>query len=186
MLDGATTALAPTTSRNPAARADIRTDADCEALVRGFYGRALRDPVIGFLFTDIAQLDLEAHITRITRFWATVLLGARSYGGGAFRPHLQLHTKAPLRRGHFERWLALWNATVDEMFSGVRAELAKAHADRVANAFVARLRALDEQRGESAPGAPSAGQSAPGAPTAGQPAPVELPLVHHYGHGRSR
>jgi hemoglobin len=44
-----------------------------------------------------------------------------------------------LRAGHFERWLALWRATVDELFAGERAELAKAHAVRVAEAFRSRL-----------------------------------------------
>ena len=50
--------------------------------------------------------------------------------------------KAPLRRGHFERWLWLWHQTVDELFAGERAELAKSHADRVANAFYGRLEAM--------------------------------------------
>ena len=65
---------------------DIETRADCERLVRAFYGRALEDPIIGFIFTDVAKLDLEAHVPRITSFWETILLGAQSYGGGAFRP----------------------------------------------------------------------------------------------------
>jgi hemoglobin len=120
-------------------RGDIETRDDCERLVRAFYGRALTDPVIGFLFTDVAKIDLEAHIPTITSFWETVLLGTRSYLGGAFRPHAELNAKATLQRGHFERWLVLWNTTVDELFAGERAELAKAHADRVAHAFYGRL-----------------------------------------------
>jgi hemoglobin len=118
---------------------DIETRADCERLVRAFYGRALTDPIIGYIFTDVARLDLEAHVPRITSFWETVLLGARSYSGGAFRPHAEVHVQSPLRSGHFERWLALWRGTVDELFAGPRAELAKAHAERVAQAFHARL-----------------------------------------------
>jgi hemoglobin len=120
-------------------RKDIETRADCERLVRAFYGRALADPMIGFLFTDVAKMDLEAHIPVIASFWETILLGARSYGGGAFRPHAALHAQVPLRGAHFERWLALWRETVDELFAGERAELAKAHAERVAGAFHARL-----------------------------------------------
>lgn len=118
---------------------DIETREDCEQLVRTFYGRALADPIIGWLFVDVAHLDLEAHVPRITSFWETILLGARSYGGGAFAPHAALHAKAPLRQGHFARWLWLWEATVDELFGGERAELAKRHAQRVAAAFHARL-----------------------------------------------
>jgi hemoglobin len=121
---------------------DIESRADCERLVRTFYGRALQDPIIGFLFTDVARLDLDAHVPRITSFWETILLGAQSYGGGAFRPHAELHFKAPLRRAHFEQWLNLWTATVDELFAGERAALAKAHAVRVARAFHQRLQTL--------------------------------------------
>src|SRR3982751_3200089 len=118
---------------------DIASRDDCERLVRAFYGRALEDPIIGFIFVDVAKLDLEAHVPRITSFWETILLGARSYGDGAFRPHAVIHAKSPLREGHFDRWLFLWRETVDELFAGPRAELAKTHAERVAGAFHARL-----------------------------------------------
>ena len=90
----------------------------------------------------MAKLDLEAHVPRITSFWETILLGARSYGGGAFRPHAELHMKVRLREGHFTQWLNLWSSTVDELFAGERAELAKAHAHRVAQAFLHRLQHL--------------------------------------------
>jgi hemoglobin len=121
---------------------DIETRADCERLVRAFYSRALTDPIIGWIFTDIAHLDVEAHVPRIAAFWETILLGAQSYRGGAFRPHAELHMKVPLRPGHFDGWLKLWRETVDELFAGPRAELAKTHAERVARAFLARLDAL--------------------------------------------
>jgi hemoglobin len=127
---------------------DIETRADCERLVRAFYGRAFEDEIIGWLFTDVAKLDLEAHVPRITSFWETVLLGASTYSGGAFRPHAELHAKVPLRGGHFVRWVALWNETVDELFAGERALLAKSHAQRVANAFHRRLQGLPEEPGE--------------------------------------
>ena len=123
-------------------RRDIEDRADCERLVRAFYGRALEDPLIGWIFVDVAKLDLEAHVPTIASFWETVLLGARSYAGGAFRPHAVLHAKAGLRAAHFERWLVLWRATVDDLFAGERAELAKSHATRVARAFHGRLQPL--------------------------------------------
>jgi hemoglobin len=121
---------------------DIETREDVERLVRAFYGRALTDPIIGWIFTDIARLDVEAHVPQIASFWETILLGAQSYRGGAFRPHAALHMRVRLREGHFERWLVLWRETVDELFAGERAELAKAHAQRVARAFLARLDAI--------------------------------------------
>jgi hemoglobin len=125
-------------SAQPAVR-DIESRADCERLVRAFYGRALEDPIIGWIFVDVAKLDLEEHVPAIASFWETILLGAQSYSGGAFRPHAVLHAQVGLRAGHFERWLSLWRTTVDELFAGERAELAKAHALRVAQAFHRRL-----------------------------------------------
>ncbi len=130
---------------------DIATRADCERLVRAFYGRALEDPVIGWIFVDVARLDLEAHVPVIASFWETILLGAGTYRGGAFAPHAALHRQVGLRAGHFARWLALWHATVDELFAGPRAEQAKAHAERVARAFHRRLQGLSD---EGAPPAP--------------------------------
>jgi hemoglobin len=121
---------------------DIETREDCERLVRAFYSRALEDPIIGWIFVDIAKLDLDAHVPVVASFWETILLGARSYGGGAFAPHVAIHSRATLRRAHFDRWLALWSKSVDELFSGERAELAKSHAERVARAFHARLEGM--------------------------------------------
>ena len=122
------------------ARPDIETAADCERLVRAFYGKAMEDEQIGWIFADVAHLDLEEHIPKIASFWATNLLGAKSYKGGAFGPHARLHEKAGgLRKEHFERWLVLWCQTVDEFFDGPLAAAAKVHALRVGNAFYGRL-----------------------------------------------
>ncbi len=122
--------------------ADIETREDCERLVRAFYARTLEDPIIGWIFVDVARLDLEAHVPVVASFWETILLGARTYTGGAFRPHAVLHARVGLRAGHFERWLWLWRTTVDEHFAGPRAEMAKAHAVRVAHAFHRRVEAM--------------------------------------------
>ena len=123
-------------------RADIETPKDVERLVRAFYGRAMTDPIIGFIFTDVAHLDLEEHVPKISAFWETILLGAQSYSGGVFGVHADLHAKVGLREGHFERWLQLWFGTVDELFAGEHANLAKVHALRVGLAFSDRLKSF--------------------------------------------
>jgi hemoglobin len=118
---------------------DIQDRDDCERLVRAFYGTAMEDDLIGWIFTDVAHLDLEEHVPVVTSFWETVLLGNQSYYGGAFGVHAKIHEKAGLRKAHFERWLILWCRTVDELFDGERAAMAKVHGLRVANAFHGRL-----------------------------------------------
>ncbi|HEX6388220.1 MAG TPA: group III truncated hemoglobin [Solirubrobacteraceae bacterium] len=130
------------------AATDIADRADIERLVRAFYADAMADPMIGYLFTDVAQLDLEVHVPVITDFWETVLLGSGAYRGGAFAPHARLDARSPLRDGHFRRWVALWAQTVDAHFAGPVAETAKAHAQRVARAFSRRLQGLSEEPAE--------------------------------------
>lgn len=135
----------------PVPATDIATRADIERLTRAFYEKALADTMIGYLFTDVAQLDLEAHLPDITDFWETILLGGEAYRGGAFAVHAQLHARSPLRGGHFNRWLTLWTQTVDELFAGERADEAKRHATRVAAAFHRRLQGVPVER-DVAPG----------------------------------
>ena len=79
---------------------DIQTRADCEQLVRAFYRRTLGDPMIGWIFVDVAKLDVESHVPRIASFWETILLGAHTFSGSAFAPHaaLNFHWKSLARQ----------------------------------------------------------------------------------------
>lgn len=120
-------------------RHDIRTRADIVRLVDRFYGEAMTDPLIGYLFTDIAHLDLDKHRPVITSFWEKLLLGTGDYGGGAFAVHARLHLRSPLQWGHFDRWVRLWTDAVDELFAGPVADAAVAHGRRIAAAFDRRL-----------------------------------------------
>lgn len=126
-------------------RSDVGSRADCERLARAFYERAFADERLGPVFVDVARLDLDEHLPHITDFWETVLLGARTYGGGAFRPHWDLHQMTALTPELFDRWVALWHATVDSLFRGPVANDAKFRASRVAEAFSARLEFLDRE-----------------------------------------
>jgi hemoglobin len=46
--------------------------------------------------------------------------------------HRQLHGKQPLEAEDFQRWLALFNATLDERFSGEQTERARRIAAAIA------------------------------------------------------
>jgi len=65
---------------------DIETRDDLERIVRAFYSRALEDEIIGPIFTDVAKLDLEAHVPVITSFWETLVLGVPTYDPGCVPP----------------------------------------------------------------------------------------------------
>ncbi|HEX2062045.1 MAG TPA: group III truncated hemoglobin [Thermoanaerobaculia bacterium] len=126
---------------------DISSRADIDALMVRFYGRAMSDPVIGTLFTDVARLDLEHHLPVIGDFWESTLFGTGVYSRHGRNPllvHEDLDRKSRLEPHHFERWLELFTAAVDESFAGVRAEYAKQRGHAIAR----RMQAfLSERRG---------------------------------------
>ncbi|MFE4604398.1 group III truncated hemoglobin [Kitasatospora indigofera] len=111
---------------------DIAGRADLEALLRRFYRAAFADPLIGPYFTEIAGLDLEAHLPHITDFWESALLRTASYRRNAFTPHAALHERRPMTAEHFGRWVQLWTAAVDGLHAGPVAERAKAQGERIA------------------------------------------------------
>ncbi|HEY5842477.1 MAG TPA: group III truncated hemoglobin [Mycobacterium sp.] len=111
---------------------DLASRADVDALLRRFYGQALHDDVLYEPFTELRDGGLEAHLPVMCDFWETVLFRAGLYKGSAMTVHRQLHALHPLHAGHFVRWLTLWAATVDDMFSGPNADRAVVQAARVA------------------------------------------------------
>jgi hemoglobin len=119
--------------------ADIQTRDDIRRLVDRFYDKALKDAVIGFLFTEVAKIDLPTHLPKLYDFWEMVLLGGQNYQGNPMVPHFHLHLRHPLELKHFTRWLELFHQTVDENFSGPTADLAKARSERIAQNFHARI-----------------------------------------------
>ncbi|MFI5086576.1 MAG: group III truncated hemoglobin [Actinomycetales bacterium] len=127
------------TGHAPAARPDLEGRPDVVALVQDFYRRAFADPVLGPIFTDVARMDLAAHLPIMADFWETVLFRAGLYRRNALAVHLDLHAKEPLTQAHFGRWLELWCGTVDDTFAGPKAELAKLQARRIAASIQRRV-----------------------------------------------
>jgi hemoglobin len=113
-------------------RRDIASRADIEALVNRFYEQVKTDEVIGFIFTKVIPMDWEHHIPVIVDFWETILLDNIVYKKNAMEVHYDVNKKVSLQKEHFDRWILLFNGTVDEMYSGVKATLAKTRASSIA------------------------------------------------------
>ncbi|MEI5584608.1 MULTISPECIES: group III truncated hemoglobin [unclassified Agromyces] len=119
--------------------ADLANRDDVERLVVAFYETAFRDPIIGPIFTDVAHMDLAAHLPVMCDFWETVLFRSGAYRRNALQVHVALHERHPLTDADFTRWLQLWTATVDRHFAGPVAQRAKLQAARIAASMERRL-----------------------------------------------
>jgi len=111
---------------------DIVNETDIKLLVDSFYNKVLRNPVIGFIFTEVAQLSLEKHMPEMYAFWGSILLGSQTYTGNPMAKHFELDTKTTLTAQHFAEWLLLWESTVNELFAGEKANEAIARAKNIA------------------------------------------------------
>ena len=85
-------------------------DAMIDALVEGFYERVRKDALIGPIFNERIS-DWGPHLAQMKLFWSSVTLMSGVYHG---RP-MPKHTPLPIDAAHFDRWLALFQATALEL-----------------------------------------------------------------------
>ena len=81
-----------------------------EVLLRAFYAKVREDAVLGPVFAERIT-DWEPHLDRIFAFWSSVALMTGRYHGQPMAKHLKL----PIDAQHFDRWLALFETTAQEV-----------------------------------------------------------------------
>lgn len=120
---------------------DLETRADIQLLIDSFYEKVRKDDVIGYIFNNIAKVDWDHHLPIMYAFWDGVLFQRGGFKGNPMTTHMRLNQLVPLTKTHFARWVALFTATVDELFSGLNAETAKQRAQSIATLIHLRLTA---------------------------------------------
>ncbi len=116
-------------------KTDIRDRKDIDLLMRAFYSKAISDDVIGYIFTDVAKLDLAHHLPIIGDFWETIVFQTGAYskhGRNPLQVHGELNRMTPLLPEHFERWLEIFDQITDELYAGERADFIKLRAHAIA------------------------------------------------------
>jgi hemoglobin len=119
---------------------DLGTEQDIQLLVDTFYGKAMSDPLIGFIFTDVAKISLEHHMPVMYSFWGSMLLGTDNYRSNPMVKHMDLNKKTPLLPEHFKRWLEMWEETVNELFAGPMAVQTITRARNIASVMEYKVR----------------------------------------------
>ena len=123
-------------------------EAMLERLIPRFYERVRADAEIGPLF-DAAVHDWSGHLDTLVAFWSSVMLTSGRYKGNPVAEHLK--HKALITPAMFDRWLALWTATTDELTPPPVAEALQAKAARIAESLqLALFFRLDDPSGSKA------------------------------------
>ncbi len=118
---------------------DITSRKDVELLVSEFYNKVKQDKSIGFIFSDVAKVNWEKHLPIMFDFFENMLFYTGGYAGNPMESHKHLNRMFPLTREHFEQWSYLFDKTVDELFSGTTAELAKQRAKSIATVMQIKI-----------------------------------------------
>ena len=116
---------------------DIVSEADVKKFVDAFYDQVMQDDLLGPVFNDIAGVNWDEHLPTMYSFWSSILLGAGTYKGAPFPAHWAL--KEHITREHFSRWLSLFEATIDSLFTGPMADAAKQRAQYIAMVFQVKM-----------------------------------------------
>jgi hemoglobin len=114
---------------------DIQTKEDITLMMETFYASLLTDPEIKPVFDNT---DFKKHMPHIVAFWALVLLDEEGYKTNVFDKHVNL----PIKEGHFDIWLEHFEKTVNSLFEGEKAELAKTRAHLVAYTFKEKMKKM--------------------------------------------
>ena len=108
---------------------DISSREDIFLLVKTFYGKVRLDSLLGPIFNMIIK-DWEVHFEHLTDFWQSNLFFEKKYSGDPFQKHAEVDklVEGSITELHFGVWLNLWFQTIDELFEGETAKIAKNRA----------------------------------------------------------
>lgn len=110
-------------------KADIKDIKDIEAFVNSFYSKVRDNELLSPVFASKIPDDAwPAHLQRMYAFWNAILFAETGFQGNP----MQKHTTLPIEEKHFSQWLLLFKETIDELYSGPKAEEAKQRAASIA------------------------------------------------------
>lgn len=112
---------------------------DIEHLINLFYAKVVKDETIGFFFTQIAKVDWDKHLPKMYAFWESVIFGQMTYKGNPMGAHFPINEMQAMEQKHFNQWLQLWTATIEENFKGENADMAIYKAENIAKLMAFKM-----------------------------------------------
>lgn len=121
-------------------KTDIRNRKDVSLLINTFYKKIRKDEILGPIFNGIIT-DWGSHLELLTDFWETQLFLKRKYYGNPVTAHQEVDDKMnhSINPEHFGLWLNLWFETLDDLFEGETAWVAKNRAQKMSTMLYMKM-----------------------------------------------
>ncbi len=114
-------------------------------LVPEFYRRIRADAVLGPIFEKTIEDRWPVHLARMVDFWSSVAPGTGRYSGRPVRAHVKIPDLTP---AHFDHWLRLFRATLDDIApTPEAAAFFLERAERIAASLVMAVMSFPQGRG---------------------------------------
>ncbi len=119
---------------------DIQDRGDIFKLISIFYSKVRAEEHLGPIFNTVIK-DWDTHIERLTDFWETNLLFTPKFKGNPIKAHQEADKKVghTITNLHFGIWLRLWINTIDELYKGNLATLAKNRARKMGTTLFIKI-----------------------------------------------
>jgi hemoglobin len=118
---------------------DISSKEDIKLLVDRFYEKVIADHQLGHIFTDVFKVHWEKHLPVMYDFWDNAIFFTGSYQGNPMQVHVHVNRIFPLQPADFDQWITLFSETVNELFEGPKAMLAKERSMSIAKVMQLKL-----------------------------------------------
>lgn len=118
---------------------DISERAEIENLVNHFYTRIRSNSLLGPIFDNAIGDHWDTHLPIMYSFWSSIILNEDSFKGNPLKKHIELAGKFNLEKIHFETWVELFHASVDELYQGPKAIEIKERASSIAQVMQSKI-----------------------------------------------
>jgi len=120
-------------------KSDIKTKDDVALLVSSFYEKVRKNNTLKPFFSTIE--DWDKHLDTLTTFWESSLFLKTKYYGNPLEAHIKVAqaNENTITQEHFGIWMNLWFETIDELFVGEYANMAKNRARKMSTFLYLKL-----------------------------------------------
>lgn len=120
-------------------KSDIKKPKDIQRVINAFFKKVKKDKLLAPYFADKSKADWEAFLPVMCSFWENALFYSGGYHGNPMQKHSEMNATRSFSAEHYDRWITLFAASVDEKYAGEKAELMKERSRNISTIMQVKI-----------------------------------------------